>query len=93
MGQNATKVSQLPPPQPQLAAAASPGFARAQTMLDVSQAQLTAVDGVPGLQRSNSDGALNTSGQVGQKSYQRALEWGRNEHFFKLAHTFHTNNY
>ncbi|CAD6193153.1 unnamed protein product [Caenorhabditis auriculariae] len=37
------------------------------------------------------------SGQQNQtprpKSYQRALDWGRNEHLFKLAYTFHTNNY
>ncbi|CAI4223205.1 unnamed protein product [Auanema sp. JU1783] len=25
--------------------------------------------------------------------YQKVLDWGRQEHYFKLANIFHTNNY
>ncbi|CAB3396601.1 unnamed protein product [Caenorhabditis bovis] len=65
-----------------------------KTMIDVSQLQTMSSGDNCGLARSNSDTQLNTSKQGSQgKSYQRALEWGRDEHFFKLAHTFHTNNY
>ncbi|CAO4382513.1 unnamed protein product [Caenorhabditis nigoni] len=77
----------------------TPGFGRAQTMLDVAQYQSVASEtGSGGLQRSSSDTALNTSTSTAaqtacQKSYQQSLEWGRNEQFLKLAHTFHTNNY
>uniref|UniRef100_A0A1I7T691 SCP domain-containing protein n=1 Tax=Caenorhabditis tropicalis TaxID=1561998 RepID=A0A1I7T691_9PELO len=67
-------------------------------MLDVTQAASATLEAAPigatALQRSSSDTALNTSTQTAcQKSYQQALEWGRNEQFLKLAHTFHTNNY
>ncbi|KAF1755040.1 hypothetical protein GCK72_021608 [Caenorhabditis remanei] len=107
MGQTSSKTLQVPQ-QPivqqqqseslvQTVQSVSPGFGRAQTMLDVTQAQLassTTDVAVGGLPRSTSDPALNTSSQTAcQKSYQQALEWGRNEQFLKLAHTFHTNNY
>ncbi|CAI5452402.1 unnamed protein product [Caenorhabditis angaria] len=71
-------------------------FQRAKTMLDVSN--VGAGDSVPQnqLPRSVSESVLNTSTTKPDpttKSYQQALEWGRNEHFLKLAHTFNTNNY
>ncbi|CAD31832.1 uncharacterized protein CELE_Y39B6A.42 [Caenorhabditis elegans] len=105
MGQSTSKVPPSSPPNEpkfvQNTPISSPGFGRAQTMLDVSQlAAAAATLDAPTLQRSSSDTALNTSMTTTtvtqtacQKSYQQALEWGRNEQFLKLAHTFHTNNY
>ncbi|CAI2352526.1 unnamed protein product [Caenorhabditis sp. 36 PRJEB53466] len=101
MGQNSSKVcAPSIPVAPQLSEPSrpvTPSFGRAQTMLDVSQALAASganVDGA-GLQRSSSDTALNTSFQAsGPKVYQQKTEdWGRKEHFLKLAHAFHTNNY
>ncbi|ULT92430.1 hypothetical protein L3Y34_009899 [Caenorhabditis briggsae] len=99
MGQTASKTQQPTVPSVQTVPVVTPGFGRAQTMLDVAQYQPVASEtGPAGLQRSSSDTALNTSTSTAaqtacQKSYQQSLEWGRNEQFLKLAHTFHTNNY
>ena len=76
MGQTSSKTLQLPQ-QPivqqqqseslvQTVQSVTPGFGRAQTMLDVTQAQLassTTDVAVGGLPRSTSDPALNTSSQ------------------------------
>ncbi|PIC30454.1 hypothetical protein B9Z55_021690 [Caenorhabditis nigoni] len=99
MGQTASKTQQPTVSSVQTVPMVTPGFGRAQTMLDVAQYQsVTSETGSGGLQRSSSDTALNTSTSTAaqtacQKSYQQSLEWGRNEQFLKLAHTFHTNNY